>query len=97
MRKRLRILLILFFLSACVPLGRDFPSFPVEKIRANETTKDQVYAAFGEPVEKGSDSGYETWTYYHYIYSVTGQQTGKRLHISFNTNGTVRTYSFSSN
>lgn len=97
MRNRLYLLFVLFFLAGCVPAGRDFPTFPIEKIRSNETTKDQVYAAFGEPVEKGSESGYETWTYYYYMYTVIGLQNQKRLYVVFNRDGTVRSYSFSSN
>lgn len=93
----LRLLVILLFLAGCFPVGRDFSTFPIEKIRANETTKDQVYAAFGEPVEKGYDSGNETWTYYYYLYSVMGLQTQKRLHVIFNREGAVQNYSFSSN
>ena len=95
MRRRFTVLLALFFLAGCFPVGRDFPTFPVEKIRANETTKDQIYSYFGEPLEKGFDSGYETWTYSYNFWSVTGLQT-KRLYILFNKEGTVRTYSFSS-
>lgn len=95
--RKLIFLFVFLFLAGCLPFGRDFPTFPIEEIRPNVTTKSQVYTTFGEPVEKGFDSGYESWTYYHYLYTVIGLQNQKRLHIMFNKEGTVRSYSFSSN
>jgi outer membrane protein assembly factor BamE (lipoprotein component of BamABCDE complex) len=95
MRKRLVLLLATFLLTACFPAGRDFATFPVEKIQPNVTTREEVYAAFGEPVERGSDSGNESWTYYYYLYSLFGPQRQKRLHVIFNQDGTVKAYSFS--
>ena len=97
MRNRLCLVLVLLFLAGCYPVGRDFATFPIEEISPNVTNKRQIYAAFGEPIEKGSDSGYETWTYYYYVYTVVGLQSQKRLHVIFNRDGTVRNYSFSTN
>ena len=96
MGKKLYFLFLLVFLFGCVPVGRDFPTVPIKEIQANVTTKNQIFASFGEPVERGFDTGNETWTYYHYVYTVGGIQTQKRLHIVFNQDGTVRSYSFSS-
>ncbi len=96
MGKKLYFLLLLLFLFGCVPVGRDFPTVPIKDIQANVTTKNQIFAAFGEPVERGLDTGDETWTYYHYVYTPGGVQTQKRLHVVFNKDGTVRSYSFSS-
>ena len=95
----MRLLLLAGFLSlaGCYPVGRDFPTFPIEELRPNVTTKSQVYGAFDEPIERGSDSGFETWTYYHYMWTVTGVQNQKRLHVTFNQNGTLRNYSYSAN
>jgi len=95
MRRGLLLVIFILVLAACFPVGRDFATFPVEKLQTNFTTKEQVYAAFGEPIEKGSDSGYESWTYYYYLYSVVGPQRQKRLHVIFNRDGTVKDYSFS--
>lgn len=96
MQGKWRVLFLLLFLSGCIPVGRDFPTVPVKDIQPNVTTKPQIFAAFGEPVETGLDSGYETWTYYHYVYTAGGIQTQKRLNVVFNKDGTVRSYSFSS-
>jgi hypothetical protein len=97
MRRRLGFSLLPVFFAACFPVGRDFGTFPVEKLQTNVTTKEQVYTDFGEPIEKGSDSGYESWTYYYYLYSVVGPQRQKRLHVIFNRDGTLKDYSFSGN
>ncbi len=97
MRRQLYFLFLVFLLGGCFPVGRDFPTFPIRDIQPNVSTQTQIFAAFGEPVEKGLDTGFETWTYYHYVYTLGGVQNQKRLHVVFNKDGTVRNYSFSSN
>jgi len=95
MRHTLFFLVLILFLWGCAVSGRDFPTDPIKDIRPNISSKADIFAAFGEPVEKGLDTGYETWTYYQYT---LGQTIGqKRLHIIFKKDGTVRSYSFSSN
>jgi outer membrane protein assembly factor BamE (lipoprotein component of BamABCDE complex) len=95
MRKRILLLSILLFLAGCWPLGRDFPTVPIEELRPNVTTKSQVYGNFGEPAKKGLENGLETWTYYYSMLTLTGVQDEKQLHVSFNQNGTLRNYSYS--
>ncbi len=74
--------------------GREFPTATINEIRPNVTTKGQIFATFGEPAEKGLDTGFETWSYYRYVLGQAGG--GKQLRILFNTDGTVRNYAFSS-
>ncbi|MGH7830255.1 MAG: outer membrane protein assembly factor BamE domain-containing protein [Candidatus Binatia bacterium] len=95
MGKKLSFLFVVVFFLGCVPMGRDFPTVPIKDIQANVTTKNQIFSAFGEPIERGYDTGDETWTYYHYVLTVGGVQTQKRLYIVFNKDGTVRNYSYS--
>ncbi|HEX9444254.1 MAG TPA: outer membrane protein assembly factor BamE [Candidatus Binatia bacterium] len=95
MRQRLWVLSLLVFLAGCVASGREFPVFPIEKLRANVTNKDDVYAAFGEPIEKGSDTGFETWVYYHYVTTLFGRRDERRLTVIFNPDGSLRHYSYS--
>ena len=95
MRKFLFVVLVLGFLSGCTFHGRDFPTRPVRNIQPNVTTREKIFAVFGEPVERGIDTGYETWTYYHYSLGQT--LGGKRLYVIFNKDGTVQKYSFSAN
>ena len=80
------------FLWGCV--GREFPTASIKDIQPNVTTRDQVFATFGEPAEKGLDTGLETWTYYRYT---LGQMGGKQLRVVFNRDGTVKSYSYSAN
>ncbi len=95
MRSKFCYLFLFLFLWGCNPYGRDFPTSPIRDIQPNITTRAEIFRAFGEPVEKGVDTGYETWTYYQY--PLLGGQGQKRLHIVFNKDRTVRSYSFSSN
>jgi hypothetical protein len=96
MGRKLWFLLFFLALLGCFPVGRDFSTFPVSDIRPNGTTKNQIFSSFGEPQERGLDNGSETWTYYYYVWTPAGLQNNKRLHITFNSDGTVRAYSFSS-
>jgi outer membrane protein assembly factor BamE (lipoprotein component of BamABCDE complex) len=75
--------------------GRDFPTLPMEKLQAGVTTKDDVYAYFGEPLDRGTDTGYETWIYHYYVRTPIGRQDEKRLVVIFNRDGTLRHFSFS--
>lgn len=95
MRQRLRVALVAAWLAGCGSVGRDFPTFPMEKLQASVSTKDDVYAAFGEPLDRGTDTGYETWIYHYYDRALFGRQNEKRLVVIFNRDGTLRHYSFS--
>lgn len=97
MLKRAGCLFLMFFLVGCAVTGRDFPVTPIKDIQPNVTTKKQIFNTFGEPVEKGLDTGLETWTY---LYTTVGTGSGfvskKHLYVVFNKDDTVRSYSFSS-
>jgi outer membrane protein assembly factor BamE (lipoprotein component of BamABCDE complex) len=95
MRGRLGFIFFVLLLAGCATTGRDFPTFPMEKLQASVTTKDDVYAYFGEPFDRGTDTGYETWIYFYYVRTPFGRQDEKRLVVIFNRDGTVRHYSFS--
>jgi len=86
---------IIFFLFIAGCVGRNFPTTSVKEIRPNVTTKEEIFAIFGEPAQKGIDTGFETWRYYHY--SVQQAFGGKELLIIYNPNGTVRNYTYTSN
>lgn len=95
MGRNLGFAVLFVFLLGCVPVGRDFPTVPVKDIRADVTTKSQIFSAFGEPIEQGIETGgYETWTYYYIVYTPGAIQTRKQLQVTFNKDGTVRSYSF---
>ena len=53
----------LFLISGCIYMGRDFSTAPVKNIEPNVTTQKEIFGYFGEPVRRGLENGYETWTY----------------------------------
>ena len=82
-------------LSGCIQYGRDFATSPVENIQQNVTTQDEIFSHFGEPLRKGIENGYETWTYSYNYWELTQLQDSKELTVVFNKDNTVRSYSFS--
>ena len=90
-----KLLYILFLaLSGCMALGRDFATTPVRNIQNNITTQNEVFANFGEPVRRGLENGFETWTYSYQYYELAQLKDSKELHIVFNKDNTVLSYSF---
>ncbi len=90
-----KLLYILFLaLSGCMALGRDFATTPVRNIQNNITTQNEVFANFGEPARRGLENGFETWTYFYQYYQLAQLKDSKELHIVFNKDKTVLSYSF---
>ncbi|HXG49884.1 MAG TPA: outer membrane protein assembly factor BamE [candidate division Zixibacteria bacterium] len=87
---------VCLLLSGCLYVGRDFPTTPVKSIENNVTTQREIFAHFGEPLRKGLENGYETWTYSYQYYELGQLRDSKELHIVFNKDQTVRSYSFTS-
>ena len=87
----------LSLLAACFSVGSQFPSAPVGKIEKGVTTKKQVRRMFGEPFRTGVDAGYETWEYNYGRWQIWGTTKSKALMFIFNKDGTVRTYTYTSN
>lgn len=81
-------------LSGCLYMGRDFAVTPVRNIENNVTTQREVFANFGEPMRKGLENGYETWSYSYQYYELGQLRDAKDLYIIFNKDNTVRSYSF---
>jgi hypothetical protein len=78
----------------CVPVGRDFPTLPVRNIQNDQTTQDEIFASFGEPLRRGLENGFETWTYSYGYYELGQLKDSKELHIIFNKDKTVHSYAF---
>jgi hypothetical protein len=89
-------LILALVLAGCFSAGRDFPVSPVKSIQNNVTTQREIFRYFGEPVRKGLENGYETWSYSYQYYELGQLRDSKELHIIFNDDRTVRSYSFSS-
>ena len=82
-----KLLYVLFLaLSGCMALGRDFATTPVRNIQNNITTQKEVFANFGEPVRRGLENGFETWTYSYQYYELVQ----KRDHCRYSTFRTER-------
>jgi len=93
-RGRLLAAILCSFFLGCVPIGRDFPVTPVRNIQNNVTTQQEIFANFGEPVRRGLENGLETWTYSYHYYELAQLKDSKELHIVFNKDNTVLSYSF---
>ncbi len=94
-----RALAVAFVASACagLPLGREFPSPDTAQITVNVTDKAGLLSVFfGEPYQIGLDSGDQTWRWFYARTSTSGTTT-KDFTVRFNANGTVKSYSFTSN
>ncbi len=91
-------LLALSVLSGCISIkfGREFPSPDPKMIVAGKTDKTSLQRMFGEPYQVGLDSGDQTWRWF-YGQRDSGGEISKDLSIRFNPDGTVKSYSFSSN
>jgi hypothetical protein len=84
--------------SACsaLEIGREFASPDAAQIKANVTDKAGLLALFGEPYQVGIDNGDQTWRWFFAQRSASSTIT-KDLTVRFNANGTVKSYSFTSN
>jgi hypothetical protein len=76
--------------------GREFPSPEPKMIVAGKTDKAALERVFGEPFQVGLDSGDQTWRWF-YGQRNADTELSKDFAVRFNTDGTVKSYSFSSN
>ena len=95
------VLALAVSLAACSALstGRDFPSVkPGMEIKNGATAKADLLKMFGEPTQVGLKDGDQTWTWY-YFQKGSGKDgdLSKQLEVTFNAQGVVKSYSFSSN
>ena len=95
MVRKLRFAIPALLIAGCLQQGRDFAVRPVKNIQTNLTTKTEIFNHFGEPLRKGLENGYETWTYSYQYYEFGQLRDSKELHVVFNKDDTVRNYSFS--
>jgi hypothetical protein len=91
-------LAILVVVAGCAALkaGRAFPSPDPAQITANVTDKAALERMLGAPYQVGLDSGDQTWRWF-YAEHGSDEEVSKDLTVRFNANGTVKSYSFTSN
>ena len=94
----LAALVVVLALSGCAGLqvGREFPSPEAAQIKVDVTDKTRLLTLFGEPYQVGIDNGDQTWRWFYAQRNVSAT-VSKDLSVRFNANGTVRSYSFTSN
>ena len=95
---RLAALVVALVLWGCAGLqvGREFPSPEAAQIKADVTDKARLLTLFGEPYQVGIDNGDQTWRWF-YAQRSASATISKDLSVRFNANGTVKSYSFTSN
>ena len=98
--KRLAIVLTLVLaMLACgcaLHFGRAFPSPDAAQIKVNVTDKAALERLFGDPYQVGLDNGDQTWRWFYGERGASMEVT-KDFTVRFNANGTVKSYSFTSN
>lgn len=84
----------LLLTSACLTVGRPFPTDAVGQLQIGQTTRDEVHRIFGEPWRAGVEDGRRTWTYGHYRYKLFGTTETRDLVVRFDARGVVVSYTF---
>ena len=95
------VVVLALFVASCAGLkfGREFPSPKLgAEIKNGTTAKADLLKMFGEPTQVGMKDGDQTWTWY-FSKKGTGKDgvSTKQLEVTFNSQGVVKSYSFSSN
>jgi hypothetical protein len=97
--KNLGSILLIFFclfgLWGCATIGEPFQFSGPEKLVVGKTTKAEVLKQYGDPFRVGFDDGDLKWTYGFYKYSLFGSSDTKDLAITFDKNGLVKDYTYS--
>lgn len=99
MSAKMRALSIIFFAFfmcvGCVTHGNYFPS-DVAWIKEGGTKQDDVKRVLGSPYMVGNAGGVLTWTYGYYEYRLVGASYTKELKFFWNTDFSVKSFSFNS-
>jgi outer membrane protein assembly factor BamE (lipoprotein component of BamABCDE complex) len=85
----------LVMLSSCATVGQPFVFSGPDSIQAGKTTRAEISERYGEPFRAGYDSGNLKWTYGYYKYRLFGDSDTKDLDVTFDKNGVVKSYTYS--
>ena len=86
---------VLGLCSSCLTRGNDFSSH-TDWIRVNQSKQTDFAKYLGEPLQVGNASGVATWTYGFYKFKVFGESYTKELKLWWNSDRTVKYFSFNS-
>ncbi|MBI2522559.1 MAG: outer membrane protein assembly factor BamE [Bdellovibrio sp.] len=89
------LLMLLLSFASCATVGRHFQFMGTESIQIGKTTRADIFKTYGEPFRVGYDNGNVKWTYGYYLYRVIGTTETKDLIITFDANGVVKDYTYS--
>lgn len=93
--KKICCFTLFYMLSSCYTTGKNFPS-KLGWIEKDKTTKKDVSLVLGKPALVGNSGGSPTSTYSYYRFVLFGQSKQKELKLYWNTDGTVKHFSFNS-
>jgi outer membrane protein assembly factor BamE (lipoprotein component of BamABCDE complex) len=83
-------------LTGCFTVGQEFSASRIPEIKIGQTRKQDISDMLGRPWRTGLEDGHPTWTYGIYKYSIFGADDTQDLLVRFDTQGLVRSYTFSS-
>jgi len=89
------IVLSAAFASSCVTRGKNFSS-DTSWIRVDDTKQQEVQQRLGQPFAVGASNTGPSWTYGYYRHNIFGKSLTKELKLSWNDDGSVRVFTFSS-
>ncbi|OFZ17057.1 MAG: hypothetical protein A2X86_00990 [Bdellovibrionales bacterium GWA2_49_15] len=88
-------LLLLLGIVSCATMGNNFEFTGPQAIQVGKTSRSDLLKAYGEPFRVGYDNGDLRWTYGRYLYRMIGESETKDLVITFDANGIVKAYTYS--
>lgn len=96
---RLGTISLMFFCMfgtwGCATVGESFEFKGADKLVIGKTSKAEVRKQYGDPFRAGFENGDLKWTYGFYKYRLFGSSDTKDLAITFDQNGIVKDYTYS--
>jgi len=83
-------------LQGCATMGSSFDFQGPGSVVVGKTTQAEIVSRYGNPFRVGFENGNKKWTYGYYQYKLFGDSQTKDLSITFDKNGVVASYTYSS-
>ena len=94
MKIRSILFVLTLFFTGCVSVGTSFDTTHIPDVEKGKTGQKEVKAWFGNPERLGVDDGEITWSYTYVKTGVLSGTIAKDLTLTFDKNGYVTSYSF---
>ena len=95
MKVAVGFILMVIFTASCVTRGKNFTS-DTSWIATKTTTRSEVKSKLGDPFSVGKSSNGVSWTYGYYKHTLFGKSFNKELKFTWNADGTVQAFTFTS-